>query len=71
MANYRRSAANLLKGTILGIAELYERDIRTPNGDGQVGPLEKPAVAETPARENPDSEKPSKAHVPAEIPPKD
>lgn len=37
--NYRHRTVTLPKGTILRIAELYEGDVRAPNGDGPVKPF--------------------------------
>eukprot|EP00170_Pyropia_yezoensis_P001204 contig_5367_g1208 len=71
MANYRRKAVTFPKGTILGIAELYEGDILTPDEGGQVEPLEVLAVTDTPEREEPDVGKPSRPPVLADTSPKD
>lgn len=71
MAKYRRKEVTLPKGTVLGIADLYERDVLVPTGDGQVEPLEVMAVAKNPKESTPTSGSLFKDQAPSDIPPRD
>lgn len=52
VASYRRKAVTLPKGIILGVDEVYEGDILTPNGNGQVEPFVSLVVADKPEQED-------------------
>lgn len=71
VANYRRKAVTLPKWTLLGVAEPFEHDVLTPNGDDPSDPLEVLTIADLVPRKTTTPKQSDPPPSRTEWPPKD